>query len=80
MDIIKKAQCVACHGQDLNGNETAGIPSFHGIGDKFTKEQLAGIVTNGAGGGRMPSFKDQLSAEEIDKLATWLSKQKAPKE
>ena len=61
---------------DLKGNESAGIPSFHGIGDEFKKEELVDIVTNGASGGNMPSFKDKLTAEEIDQLTTWLAKQK----
>lgn len=74
--LTQKAQCVACHGADLKGNESAGIPSLHGIGDQFKKDQLVDIVTNGAGGGRMPSFKDKLTAAEIDQLTTWLAKQK----
>jgi len=73
--ITQKAQCIACHGQDLNGNDSAGVPSLHGIGDKYTKEQLVDIVTNGKNG-KMPPFKSQLSAAEIDQLTTWLSKQK----
>ncbi|QHT60557.1 c-type cytochrome [Paenibacillus lycopersici] len=74
--IQNKAQCVACHGADLKGNESGGIPSFHGIGDEFTKEELVDIVTNGKN--NMPAFKDKLTAEEIDQLTTWLAKQKAP--
>ncbi|QYR19883.1 c-type cytochrome [Paenibacillus sp. sptzw28] len=76
VEITKKAQCVSCHGADLNGNEGARVPSLHGIGDLLTKEELVDIVTNGKGGGKMPAFKDTLSADEIDKLATWLAKQK----
>jgi menaquinol-cytochrome c reductase cytochrome b/c subunit len=75
VEITKKAQCVACHGQDLNGNESSGVPSLHGIGDDLKKEDIANIITNGKNG-KMPAFKSQLSADEIDKLATWLSKQK----
>ncbi|QHW30165.1 c-type cytochrome [Paenibacillus rhizovicinus] len=75
--ITQKAQCIACHGADLKGNESSGIPSFHGIGDTFTKDELVDIVTNGKNG-KMPPFKDTLSAEEIDQLTTWLAKQKAP--
>lgn len=75
--IETKAQCVMCHGADLKGNDSSGIPSFHGIGDTFTKEQLVDIVTNGKG--NMPAFKDKLTADEIDQLTTWLAKQKAAK-
>ncbi|WP_219836555.1 menaquinol-cytochrome c reductase cytochrome b/c subunit [Paenibacillus sp. R14(2021)] len=72
--ITQKAQCVACHGADLKGNESSGIPSLHGIGDEFDKAQLVDIVTNGKN--NMPSFKDKLTTEEIDQLTTWLAKQK----
>ncbi|MBO7744117.1 c-type cytochrome [Paenibacillus sp. MWE-103] len=74
--VEQKAQCVMCHGADLKGNESSGIPSFHGIGDKFSKEELVDIVTNGKN--NMPAFKDKLTADEIDQLTTWLAKQKAP--
>lgn len=74
VELTKKAQCVACHGADLKGNEAAGIPSFHGIGDEFKKEELVDIVTNGKNA--MPAFKDKLTADEIDQLTTWLAKQK----
>ncbi|RAP76365.1 menaquinol-cytochrome c reductase cytochrome b/c subunit [Paenibacillus montanisoli] len=76
VELTKKAQCVACHGADLKGNESSGIPSFHGIGDEYSKEDLVDIVTNGKN--NMPPFKDKLTAEEIDQLATWLAKQKKP--
>ena len=75
--IIEKAKCMTCHGTDLKGQAAAKIPSLHGVGDLLTKEELTATVTNGKGG--MPSFKDVLSAQEIDTLTTWLSNQKAPK-
>ncbi|MBD3918819.1 c-type cytochrome [Paenibacillus sp. PR3] len=74
MDIAKAAKCITCHSPDLNGNPKAKVPSLHGIGDVYSKEELVNIVTNGNGG--MPSFKDTLSAAEIDQLTTWLAKQK----
>jgi menaquinol-cytochrome c reductase cytochrome b/c subunit len=77
MDIAKKAQCVTCHAADLKGNPPQ-IPALTGVGDRLSKEELVETVTNGRGG--MPSFKGTLTAEEIDQLTTWLSKQKAPAE
>ena len=77
MDIVKKAQCVACHANDLKGNPPQ-FPALTGVGDRLSKEELVETVTNGRGG--MPAFKDQLTAEEIDQLTTWLAKQKAPAE
>ncbi|MWC28490.1 menaquinol-cytochrome c reductase cytochrome b/c subunit [Paenibacillus sp. MMS18-CY102] len=73
---IAKANCIGCHATDLNGNKQGKVPSLRGVGDILTKEQLVETVTNGKGGGAMPSFKDKLSAAEIDQITTWLAKQK----
>ena len=75
MKIVQKAQCIACHATDVTGNPTTGAPSLHGIGDVLTKDQIVDTITNGKAGG-MPPFKSTLSADEINQLATWLSKQK----
>ncbi|MBW7473420.1 c-type cytochrome [Paenibacillus oenotherae] len=75
MEILK-ARCIACHNPDLKGNESMKAPALRGVGDTHTKEELVEIVTNGKGGGAMPSFKEMLSAEEIDQVTTWLAKQK----
>jgi len=71
---IAKANCIACHAADLNGNSKMKVPALRGIGDVYTKDELVNIVTNG--NGNMPAFKDTLSAEEIDQITTWLAKQK----
>jgi Cytochrome b subunit of the bc complex len=71
---IAKANCIACHASDLNGNSKMKVPALRGIGDVYTKDELVNIVTNG--NGNMPAFKDTLSAEEIDQITTWLAKQK----
>ncbi|MUT65459.1 menaquinol-cytochrome c reductase cytochrome b/c subunit [Paenibacillus sp. NEAU-GSW1] len=76
MDIVKQAQCIGCHAADLKGQ--GNFPALTGVGDKYSKEELVDIVTNGRGG--MPAFKESLSAEQIDQLTTWLAKQKAPAE
>ncbi|MBD2869681.1 menaquinol-cytochrome c reductase cytochrome b/c subunit [Paenibacillus arenilitoris] len=76
MEIAKQANCVSCHAADLKGQ--GSVPALTGIGDRLDKDQLVDVITNGRGG--MPQFKDQLSAEEIDQLATWLSKQKVAAE
>jgi menaquinol-cytochrome c reductase cytochrome b/c subunit len=72
--LTQKAQCISCHGSDLAGSPPQ-IPALRGIGDQLSKDEIVDIVTNGKN--NMPAFKDQLTAEEIDTLATWLSKQKA---
>ncbi|MBB6674116.1 menaquinol-cytochrome c reductase cytochrome b/c subunit [Cohnella nanjingensis] len=71
--VTMKAQCIACHGTDLEGQ--AG-PMLAGIGDKLSKDEIVNTITNGKGEG-MPSFKGTLSDAEIEKVATWLSEQKA---
>ncbi|MFD1955710.1 c-type cytochrome [Paenibacillus thailandensis] len=77
MDIAKKATCVGCHAADLSGNPPA-IPALTGVGDRLSQEEIAATITNGKG--QMPAFKDQLSSDEINQLAVWLAKQKAPTE
>ena len=69
---VIQANCLACHGSDYQGQ--ASIPALAGVGDKYSKEELADIVTNGRG--QMPAFGERLSAEEIDQIAEWLAKQK----
>ncbi|WP_080838745.1 menaquinol-cytochrome c reductase cytochrome b/c subunit [Cohnella massiliensis] len=76
--IMQEAQCIACHGAELEGG---GAPSLRGIGDTMSKEELVDIITNGAGEGAMPAFGQEnggtLTADQIDQIATWLSTQKA---
>ncbi|MFC5467745.1 c-type cytochrome [Cohnella suwonensis] len=72
-ETMTQAQCIACHGAELEGG---GAPTLRGIGDVLSKEELVETITNGKGSG-MPAFKADLSTEQIDQIATWLSKQKA---
>ncbi|MNF77479.1 Cytochrome c6 [compost metagenome] len=75
MELVK-ANCLGCHASDLKGQKSLKVPALRGVGDILTKEELVETVTNGRAGGAMPSFKEELSAEQIDQIATWLSKQK----
>ncbi|MFC4777587.1 c-type cytochrome [Paenibacillus sp. GCM10023252] len=75
--VMEQAKCLTCHAVDMQGG--GNIPALTGVGDRLEKDQLVEVITNGRGNG-MPAFADQLSAEEIDQVATWLSKQKAPAE
>ncbi|MEX2460799.1 MAG: c-type cytochrome [Paenibacillaceae bacterium] len=77
--IFQKSTCVACHGTDLKGNKNASIPALLGIGDKYDKAAIMGIIKNGFN--TMPpqyddNIKNGLTAEDIDKLAGWLALQK----
>ncbi|WEK55718.1 MAG: c-type cytochrome [Candidatus Cohnella colombiensis] len=71
-DTMTQAQCIACHGAGLEGG--TGTPMLLGIGDSKSKEELIAIITHGEG--NMPAFEGQLSTEQIDQVATWLSLQK----
>ncbi|MCQ6558010.1 c-type cytochrome [Paenibacillus mendelii] len=75
---ILKARCLGCHAPDMKGNESGGIPGFNGVGDRHSKEEIVDIITNGKN--NMPAQKDQLSADEIEQISTWMAKQKAPAE
>ncbi|MEK8127374.1 c-type cytochrome [Paenibacillus filicis] len=77
--LYQKSTCLQCHGGDLKGMPSAKIPALRGVGDKHDKTEILGIIKNGQG--NMPGQYDAniakgLSADDIDKLADWLSKQK----
>lgn len=74
--MMEQATCLACHGAELEG---ASGPALRGIGDSLSKEELVAVITNGKGD-MMPPFEGDLTTEQIDEIATWLSKQKAEEE
>lgn len=69
--VVFKANCVSCHGANLEG--MVG-PNLQKVGGKHSKEQLATIVSNGKGA--MPGFKGKLSEDEVSSLSTWLADKK----
>jgi menaquinol-cytochrome c reductase cytochrome b/c subunit len=76
--VYMKASCVQCHGTDLKGG--GGLPSLLGIGDKYSKDEIMDIINNGIGGMAAQydlNIQMGLTDEDLDNLATWLSKQKA---
>jgi menaquinol-cytochrome c reductase cytochrome b/c subunit len=77
--IFKKATCVACHGGELKGMPSSGIPALLGVGDKLSKDDILGIIKNGRGN-MTPQYKDNiakgLTDADLDKLAGWLAMQK----
>jgi len=79
-DIYKRSTCLQCHGGDLKGMPSAGIPALRGIGDKHSKDEIAGIIKNGVGNMSAQyddNIKKGLTDADLDKLADWLGKQKA---
>lgn len=67
---VYQSQCIGCHAADLNGQVG---PSLLGIGNSKSVEEIHDIIANGKD--QMPAFAGELSNEELDQLATWLSKQ-----
>jgi mono/diheme cytochrome c family protein len=63
--------CLMCHGDQLQGG---GGPKLANVGSTLDVQQIAKQIKNGGGG--MPGFNSQLSAEEIGNLAKWLSEKK----
>ncbi|MCS7462494.1 c-type cytochrome [Paenibacillus doosanensis] len=78
-EIYKKATCVACHGGELKGMPSSGIPALRGVGDKHSKDEILNIIKKGQGN-MSPQYDDNikkgLTDADIDKVAEWLSKQK----
>jgi len=63
---IFEEKCVACHGND----GTAGIANAANLQtSKLDINSMANTISNGRGG--MPSFKNQLTEDEIEKLASY---------
>jgi quinoprotein glucose dehydrogenase len=62
-------ECASCHGDDMAGAPPQ-IPSLAGIGAKRSREEITGVVRQGAG--RMPSFPN-LSQRDLTALAQFVS-------
>ncbi|URN94885.1 MAG: cytochrome c [Candidatus Pristimantibacillus lignocellulolyticus] len=69
---IYKARCINCHATDLSGKMGERTNLQH-IYVSSSNEDIVATITNG--GSIMPAFKDVLSEQEINSLATWLSNQ-----
>jgi len=81
-EVYMKATCVQCHGTDLRGSGGA-VPALIGIGDKYTEEEIAGIVHDGIGG-MAPQYDANIAAglteEQINAMVAWLASQTAANE
>jgi mono/diheme cytochrome c family protein len=58
--------CAACHGADGTGNTGPDLTAL----STLTKDRIVDQVTNG--GGSMPAYGGQLSAEEIDVVSDYV--------
>jgi cytochrome c550 len=65
---IYKSTCIGCHGDQYQG----GVgPSLHGVGKKYTKQQIIGFITKGKGGVMPPGLVPEAQAAA---MADWVSK------
>ncbi|GMK42674.1 hypothetical protein PCCS19_57340 [Paenibacillus sp. CCS19] len=69
---LYNARCISCHAADLSG-KVGPDSDLRTVGSRMTKEEIVKQITEG--GDIMPAFASKLSADEIDRLADWLSKQ-----
>lgn len=67
---IFSRHCAACHGPDGKGSSMA--PSLEAVKDR---QMVIQVVTNGRG--KMPSFANQLSSQEISSVADYVTGQLA---
>lgn len=68
-DVFAAAGCNSCHTLADAGAQGNIGPNLDE--DKPSKDRVASVVTDGDG--RMPSFKDRLTAEQIDAVADYVS-------
>ncbi len=64
-------KCAACHGKDGKPSamgQKMGAPDLHTV--KGSEKEIAGMISSGKG--KMPAYKDKLSAEQIDSLAKYI--------
>jgi sulfide dehydrogenase cytochrome subunit len=67
-------QCAMCHGQDGN-SKSSTIPSFGGSSEKYFKYAIDAYKNGGRKSDMMKRFVDNLSADDVDKLAEHYSQQ-----
>lgn len=67
-EALYNDECASCHGDDGGG----GLgPSLQNLEESFPDQsEVVAIVTDGSGS--MPSFGDDLSAEEIDAIVAYI--------
>jgi mono/diheme cytochrome c family protein len=67
-EALFKANCMSCHGANLEGDFG---PNLTKVGSKLSKDKIAAQITNG--GGDMPAQGKNVSAADIEVLAAWLA-------
>lgn len=68
---VYESNCVACHAADLSGGVGKALNAGSAAAD-LPDGQLVDIITNGVSGTAMPAWGDQLSAEEITAVVSYI--------
>lgn len=71
VEIYKQNQCLACHGDQLQGGYG---PRLSMVGNQLSKEEIYKKILNGGGG--MPKFKEQMTDDELITITNWLASMK----
>lgn len=69
---IYKTNCIRCHATDLSG-KMGEQTNLQLVFERLSYDDIVAKISEG--GETMPSFKEQLTEEEINGLAAWLAKQ-----
>ena len=73
---IFDGKCKSCHGADGKGDTTIGkkvnIPSL--AGTSLSKAKVVAAIENGVPDTKMKAYKDKLSKDEIDAVASYVKK------
>ena len=72
--VIFHGKCTRCHGADGRGKAIFNTPSM--LTSKLTVAEMEQVITNGRA--KMPSFKAQLSSEEVRAVAAFIKAELKP--
>jgi mono/diheme cytochrome c family protein len=72
--VVFHGKCTRCHGADGRGKAIFNTPSM--LTSKLTAAEMEQVITNGRA--KMPSFKAQLSADEIKAVAAYIKAELKP--
>lgn len=70
---VYKANCVSCHGSDLQGR-MGSQTNLQKVGARMTEPAIVEQIKKG--GSSMPPFEERLTDEQIAGLAAWLAGKK----
>ena len=72
--VVFHGKCTRCHGADGRGKAIFATPSM--VTSRLTASEMEAVIAGGRA--KMPSFKAQLSAEEIKAVAAFIKAELKP--